>query len=841
MTHTTKNAQQQARELIGRNNACVPTPPGRKGAVIDNWQNLKIPVDKVEDYFGPHSNILRLNGESSGGRIDVDCDWDKAVVGADHFLPLTSWVDGHVGNPASHRTYICPDAKTTKFIDPTKKAVKAVSKAEKQRAKSILLRTEEDEEVPEGVREVAAAEDPNAMIVEIRGTGSGTMMRGSVHPSGHLYQGYKNGKPVGIDLPAEEPTQISREDLERGVAKIASACLLADHWHEGMRNDLTMHTSGWLLHQGMPDAEMLHFIEGICKCANDEEIESRLATARATTEKFAAGEKVTGYHNLIEFITDSTIVKQVGKWLGLGAERKDASGWVTVILTGDFDCDIENTHKAVVAANMPAQYFSNERRLTTVSVDGEGKAVLQQADADSGRELLAGIIKFKKLTEKEDDDGDPIMASTYPPQPLVTTYIKSERVKTSLPTLRGVSYGPVLAKSGHLHVAPGYDAETQKFLAQSGLDKTIQKEAVYTFDDAQRALNYFLKGPLEEFMFDSDASLANALCLLWEPFVRPIIDGVTPLYLVDAPTRGSGKSTLARLLIGVHSPHFADVELAQDEKEVSKSLLAWLKDGPPAILMDNVGHTVYSPSLEGVLTKTTATGRVLGVTGTITVPNAASWVATANNGVFGGDLPSRMLRIGLDTGRERPEDYDYKLANLDAWLRDNREDCLRNALIPLLYWRQEGMPRYKGSKHHRAKSWVPVMGGICETLALPGFLDNLDELEDSTDGERQKWTRFVKAWAADKHLNAKACRAAELVDLAFGDHFNMSFDERRTEAIEPGPLYVYALDDLTGAGRVKKLSGMLKKHRKTPFGGFRIMHERDETNDRDLFKLEPVK
>lgn len=257
--------------------------------------------------------------------------------------------------------------------------------------------------------------------------------------------------------------------------------------------------------------------------------------------------------------------------------------------------------------------------------------------------------------------------------------------------------------------------------------------------------------------------------------------------------------------------------------------------------MDNVGHTVYSPALEGILTKTAAMGRVLGVTGTITVQNAASWVATTNNGVFGGDLPSRMLRIGLDTGRERPEDYDYKLANLEAWLRDNREECLRNALIPLLYWRQEGMPRYKGDKHHRAKSWVPVMGGICETLALPGFLYDLDELENSSDGEHQKWTRFVKAWAADKSLSVRAVRTAELVEIAFGSHYQMASDERRAEAVEPGPLYAYALDALTGAGRVKKLSGMLKKHRKTPFGGFRIMHERDDANDRDLFKLEPVK
>ena len=840
MTTTTKDARQQTRELIVRGNSCVPVPPGQKGAVINGWQDLSISTDQVDSYFGPHSNILRRNGKPSGGRVDVDCDWATAVIGADHFLPLTAWIHGHSANPASHRTYICLDAETKKFTDPTKRGAKVVSKAERQRARRMVIQAEEDEELPEFIREAAAAADPDAMIIEIRSTGSGTIMMGSVHTSGHIYQGYKNGKPVGIELPVDEPTQISREELEQGVAKIAAACLLAEQWKDGMRNDLTLHTAGWLLHQGMPADDVLHFVEGICKCAKDEEIEDRLDTARATVEKFAAGDKVTGYHNLIEFITDTAIVKQVGKWLGLGAGGRDASGREMIILTDDFDTDLENIHKAVVANNTPPKSFSNENRLTTVSVNTEGKAVLQQADADSARELLAGVIKFKKLTAKEDEDGDPIMVSTYPPQPLVTTYIKSERVET-LPTLHGISYAPVMGKSGHLQVTPGYDAETKRFLVTPGLDKMVQEGAVYTFGDAQRALDYLLKGPLEEFMFDSDASRAHALCLLWEPFLRPLIDGSTPLFHIDASNRGSGKSTLARLLIGVHSPFFADVELPLDEKEVSKSILAWLKDGSPAILMDNVGHTVYSASLEGILTKPTATGRVLGVTGTITVQNAASWVTTTNNGVFGGDLPSRMVRIGLDTGRERPEDYKYKLDNLDAWLREHRDECIKNALIPLLYWRQEGMPRYTGDKFHRAKSWVPIMGGICDTLAIPGFLGNLDELEDSTDGEHQKWTRFIKAWAAREDLSSRAVRTSALVDLAFGDQFKWSFDDRKNEAVEPGPLYTYALDTLTGAGRVKKLTGMLKKHRKTPFGGFRIMCERDESNDVDLFKLEPVK
>jgi len=43
---------------------------------------------------------------------------------------------------------------------------------------------------------------------------------------------------------------------------------------------------------------------------------------------------------------------------------------------------------------------------------------------------------------------------------------------------------------------------------------------------------------LGDFPFVDEASRAHTLALMLEPFVRPLIKGPTPLYLIDAPTRG---------------------------------------------------------------------------------------------------------------------------------------------------------------------------------------------------------------------------------------------------------------------------------------------------------------
>ena len=68
-----------------------------------------------------------------------------------------------------------------------------------------------------------------------------------------------------------------------------------------------------------------------------------------------------------------------------------------------------------------------------------------------------------------------------------------------------------------------------------------------------------------------------------------MINGPTPLRLIDAPDAGSGKGLLADVLSRVSTGREAAVTvLSKDEDEVDKRVTALLSTGTPFILLDNV-------------------------------------------------------------------------------------------------------------------------------------------------------------------------------------------------------------------------------------------------------------
>ena len=55
------------------------------------------------------------------------------------------------------------------------------------------------------------------------------------------------------------------------------------------------------------------------------------------------------------------------------------------------------------------------------------------------------------------------------------------------------------------------------------------------------------------------------------------------------------------------------------------------------------------------------------------------------------------------------------------------------------------MPR--GTKHIGSfETWAAVMGGLLEAVGVPGFLGNIDEMLEASDGEGAVWRVFVGQW-----------------------------------------------------------------------------------------------
>ena len=117
---------------------CVPLRPRSKSPSRRDWTKLRLKPEA----FPENSNIGIILGEPSGWIVDVDLDCPEAIELADQYLPPTVAVTGRPSAPRSHRWYIAAGATTEKHADP----------------------------------------NDGSMIVELRSTGTQTVVGPSIHP-----------------------------------------------------------------------------------------------------------------------------------------------------------------------------------------------------------------------------------------------------------------------------------------------------------------------------------------------------------------------------------------------------------------------------------------------------------------------------------------------------------------------------------------------------------------------------------------------------------------------------------------------------------------------------------
>lgn len=163
-----------AREYLKRGWYPVPIPAGTKKPVLKAWPKLRLRAEEIANSFQPNDNIGLILGEPSGWLINVDLDCDEARELADQYLPPTPAVTGRPSAPRSHRWYIAENVTTKKHQDPINRS----------------------------------------MIVELRSTGTQTVVGPSIHPSGERY-----------DILDGEPAHVSGPMLEACVSALADAVI----------------------------------------------------------------------------------------------------------------------------------------------------------------------------------------------------------------------------------------------------------------------------------------------------------------------------------------------------------------------------------------------------------------------------------------------------------------------------------------------------------------------------------------------------------------------------------------------------------------------------------------
>ena len=253
-----------------------------------------------------------------------------------------------------------------------------------------------------------------------------------------------------------------------------------------------------------------------------------------------------------------------------------------------------------------------------------------------------------------------------------------------------------------------------------------------------------------EFPFVGQTERAHAVALLLLPFVRDLIDGPTPLHLIEKPTAGTGGSLLADVLLRPALGRTLSVMTAgREADEWRKRITAVLSESPVAVLFDNM-RRLDSDDLSAALTARVWKDRRLGATCVVHLPVRCAWIATANNPALTFEVMRRTVRIRLDAGLDRPWLRDgFRHPDLAAWATAHRGPLVAAALTLVQCWLARGRPDGTHPLLGTYEVWSRVLGGILETAGILGFLSNLATFyEDVVDTETQAWHALVAAWWA---------------------------------------------------------------------------------------------
>jgi len=150
---------------------CAPLKPGSKSPSRRDWTSLRLDPEVFPD----GCNIGIILGEPSGWLVDIDLDCPEAIELADQYLPPTPSITGRPSSSRSHRWYIAAGATTEKHKDP----------------------------------------NDGSMIVELRSTGTQTVVGPSIHPDGEQY-----------DVLDAEPAIVPAPMLAACVKALADAVII---------------------------------------------------------------------------------------------------------------------------------------------------------------------------------------------------------------------------------------------------------------------------------------------------------------------------------------------------------------------------------------------------------------------------------------------------------------------------------------------------------------------------------------------------------------------------------------------------------------------------------------
>lgn len=424
----------------------------------------------------------------------------------------------------------------------------------------------------------------------------------------------------------------------------------------------------------------------------------------------------------------------------------------------------------LLKANDPPFLFQQYGQAVTIEKNDQGQPVIQPVTIARVRVELMKLIQFYKFNK----DGDEITAKI--PDKLPSDMLG--HLPEELPLLRRVVRVPVFSKEGTLNTTPGYDAPSCCYYLPREGYTTRPVSTTPTKSEVFEALSLLYDDLLVDFPFVQrkvsaegaqrviEADRANAVALFFSPFIRAMINGVTPCYLIDSSANGSGKGLLAECLLYAAQDGWTAVTSELKGDEMEKMLFSMLLAGDLIILLDNINAKVSSGIFANYITARIKRGRILGKSQSLSVLVDTTWVITGSNVDMTNENARRMVHIRLVPKEANPENRtNFKHPFLRRWVEENSVNLAWAAHTLVQNWIAKGKPKPANSIAHGSfEEWYEVTAGILEAASIKDFMGNQDELNKTANSERSSWTEFIDDWYL--HHEETSVLAAELLPKA---------------------------------------------------------------------------
>ena len=454
---------------------------------------------------------------------------------------------------------------------------------------------------------------------------------------------------------------------------------------------------------------------------------------------------------------DADVVLQIGLHRPLNYQGTGNDIPVLRADEGDLGRAVAQVWGVIMASNRTPWVFRFAGQPTWVVPDDEGRPVATILNEERLRHMLARLARWVRENAK----GELLSA----PPPVATVKSVLATPDPALPVLTGIVNTPVFGRTGTLITTPGYHPDARLLYVPAPGFAVLNVPKRPNEAEVAAARGLICDDLFGDFPFIGEAERAHVVALLLLGFLRAMIDGPTPLHLIEKPTPGTGATLMvdavATILTGTGASVMTE---GRDDEEWRKRVTAKLRQIPSMILIDNLRAKLDSSAVAAALTAPFWEDRVLGASEMTRLPIRCLWIATGNNPEFSNEMARRLVRIRLDANVERPWlRGGFRHPDLMVWIRANRARIVAACLTLCQAWIAAGKPH--GTKTIGSyENWAQVIGGVLETVGIPDFLGNLEDMMAASDSEGAGWSAFIAAWW--DRFGTASVLSADLFDVA---------------------------------------------------------------------------